>query len=162
MELTTWSSASGTVAAARRMSLAGDAGGMVELDSVWVHLGPDARPARIVDFGVYEGSTAGRTASTKLELAEPAGATRRTPWPLRSTDADLLGHVNNAVYWQAVEDCLRRASVDPLRPLRARLDYRHALDLGDDVELDELAGNGSLSVGFRVGSSSRPSRSSSS
>jgi acyl-ACP thioesterase len=151
VELTTWSSATGTVAAARRMSLAGDEGGMVELDSVWVHLGPDARPARIVDFGVYEGSAAGRAVSTKLELAEPAGAARRTPWPLRSTDADLLGHVNNAVYWQAVEDCLRRSGLDPLRPHRARLDYRHALDLGDDVELDEHDENGALTVAFRVG-----------
>jgi acyl-ACP thioesterase len=55
------------------------------------------------------------------------------------------------VYWQAVEDCFRRASVVPLRPLRARLDYRHAIDLGDDVELDELSEIDSLTVGFRVG-----------
>jgi acyl-ACP thioesterase len=151
VELTTWSSASGTVAAGRRMSLVGDGGGVVELDSVWVHLGPDARPARIVDFGVYEASTAGRAVSTKLELPEPAGAERRTPWPLRSTDVDLLGHVNNAVFWQPVEDCVRRAGLDPLRPHRARLDYRHAIDLGDEVELDELAADGRLAVAFRTG-----------
>ena len=133
------------------MSLSGDRGGSVELDSVWVHLGPDARPARIVDFGVYEGSTDGRAVSTKLELAEPTRAVRRTHWPLRSTDADLLGHVNNAVYWQAVEDCLRRSDLDPRRPLRARLDYRHAIDLGDEVELIESADDRSLTVAFRTG-----------
>ena len=31
---------------------------------------------------------------------------RRSPWPLRATDIDLHGHVNNAVYWQAVEHVL--------------------------------------------------------
>jgi acyl-ACP thioesterase len=151
VELATWSSGAGTVAAGRRMSLAGDRGGSVELDSVWVHLGPDARPARIEDFDVYFASTAGRMVSTKLELAEPASTALRARWPLRTTDVDLLGHVNNAVYWHAVEDCLRRTGLDPLRPLRARLDHRHAIDLGDAVELVEAVENGTLTVAFCTG-----------
>ena len=135
VELTTWSSATGTVAAGRRMSLTGDGGGRVELDSVWVHLGRDARPARIENFDVYAEAAVGRIVSTKLELAEPPADAPRTRWPLRATDVDLLGHVNNAAYWHAVEECLARAGADPLRPFRARLDHRHALDLGEEVEL---------------------------
>ena len=46
VELTTWCSGTASVAAGRRMSLVGDRGGNVEVDSVWIHLGPDARPAR--------------------------------------------------------------------------------------------------------------------
>ena len=61
VELTTWCSGSATVAAGRRMSLVGDQGGRVELDSVWIHLGPDARPARIEGFGVYAESAGDRT-----------------------------------------------------------------------------------------------------
>jgi acyl-ACP thioesterase len=151
VELTTWSSGMGTLAAARRLSLAGDRGGRVELDSVWIHLGPDARPARIADFDVYTESTAGRTISTKLDLPAPPDGATRTRWPLRATDVDVLGHVNNAAYWHAIEERLARAGLDPLRPLRARLDHHHAIDLGDDVELVESARDGALTLGFRVG-----------
>ena len=31
-----------------------------------------------------------------------------SPWPLRTTDLDLLGHVNNAIALAAVEDSLIR------------------------------------------------------
>jgi len=37
----------------------------------------------------------------------PPGASRR-PWPLRVTDIDVVGHVNNAAYWPAIEDELAR------------------------------------------------------
>ena len=52
------------------------------------------------------------------------------PWPLRATDVDLHGHVNNAVHWQAVEHVLPTTG-----PLRAELDYRQPIDLGDEIEL---------------------------
>jgi acyl-ACP thioesterase len=152
VELTTWSSGSATLAASRRMSLAGDRGGRIELDSVWVHLGPDARPARIGDFGPYAESTGGRVVSTRLELPAPAGDATRTPWPLRATDVDVLGHVNNAAYWHAVEQALAVAGgPDPARALRARLDHHHPLDLGDDVQLAEASGDGKLELAFVVG-----------
>jgi acyl-ACP thioesterase len=151
VELATWSSGSGALAAARRMSLTGDRGGRVELDSVWIHLGPDARPARIGDFGVYAEATAGRVISTRLDLPEPDLDGARTRWPLRTTDVDVLGHVNNAAYWHAVEDCLVRAGIDPLRPLRARLDHRHPLDLGEEVELVTAPGRGHMHAAFVAG-----------
>ena len=152
VELGTWSSGSAMLAASRRMSLVGDGGGRVELDSVWVHLGPDARPARIGDFGPYAESAAGRVVSTRLDLPEPRPDGARTPWPLRGTDEDVLGHVNNAAYWHAVEQVLQRNSVvDPVRPLRARLDHRHPLDLEDEVELVESIRDGRLDLAFVVG-----------
>jgi acyl-ACP thioesterase len=131
------------------MSLEGDRGGHVELDSVWIHLGPDAKPARIADFDVYAESTRGRAISTRLELPAPPPESVRRPWPLRATDLDLLGHLNNAAYWDAVEERLA-ATIDPRTPFRARLDYRHALDLGDAVELVEATGKGALSLAFEV------------
>jgi acyl-ACP thioesterase len=152
VELATWSSGSATLAAARRMSLVGDRGGRVELDSVWVHLGPDARPARIGDFGPYAEATAGRVVSTRLELPGPGTDGRRTRWTVRATDVDVLGHVNNAAYWHAVEQALHGgAAPDPARPLRARLDHRHPLDLEDDVALVESGGDGRLELAFVVG-----------
>jgi acyl-ACP thioesterase len=73
--------------------------------------------------------------STRLELPDPPSGAARTPWPLRLSDVDLLGHVNNAAYWHAVEQALARWGPDPARPLRAELDYRSPIDLGDSVEL---------------------------
>ena len=78
----------------------------------------------------------GASTSTKLTLAAPDGGTR-IGWPLRATDVDRMGHVNNAAYWAAVEQRLAEHEPDLRLPHRARLDYRHPIDLGDDVELVE-------------------------
>jgi acyl-ACP thioesterase len=150
VELTTWSSARATVAAARRLSLVGDAGGRVELDSTWIHLDRDARPARIEDFGPYAESAGARVASTRLDLPEPSAAAATIAWPLRATDTDVLGHVNNAAYWHAVEHCVAGSGLDMHAPFRARLDHRHPLDLGDEVALAVEAGEGRLGIAFVV------------
>ena len=133
VELTTWCSSVAAIAAGRRWSVTGDAGGRAEVDSVWIHLGPDARPERIGDFSPYAEAAEGRVSSTRFELPEPEGG--GVPWPLRASDVDLHGHVNNAVHWQAVEHALALAERDPAAPLVAELDYRDSIDLGDDVQL---------------------------
>jgi acyl-ACP thioesterase len=130
VELTTWCSGVAALAAGRRWSLTGGAGGRIEVDSVWIHLGPDERPARLDEFGLYAEAADGREVSTKLRLPDPPPDAQRTPWPLRATDVDLHGHVNNAVHWQAVEHLL------PVKgSVRAELEYRQPLDLEDDVSL---------------------------
>jgi acyl-ACP thioesterase len=154
VQLVTWCSGLAAIAAGRRWSVTGDAGGRIEVDSVWIHLGPDQRPARIESFGVYTEATAGRSVSTRLELPAPEDGDR-TAWPLRASDVDLHGHVNNAVYWQAVEDVLRKSPLDEALPLAAELDYRDPIDLEDRVELLSSVGSTSVSVGFRVGESTR-------
>jgi hypothetical protein len=85
LEITTWCSGVAAIAAGRRWSVAGDESGRIEVDSVWIHLGPDQRPGRIGDFGPYAGSAAGRTVSTKLLLPAPPEDATRTPWALLST-----------------------------------------------------------------------------
>jgi acyl-ACP thioesterase len=155
VELTTWCSGTGTLAAGRRLSLRGDRGGRVELDSVWVHLGPDARPARIEGFGVYAEAAGDRRVSTRLELPDPPAVARRIAWPARVTDLDLFGHVNNAVYWEAVEEHLADLGHDRRKPLRAVLEYRTAIDPGESVELVVHAEEGALDIAFLVGDSVR-------
>jgi acyl-ACP thioesterase len=147
VELTTWCSGLAPSAAGRRTSLAG-AGGRIEVESVWIHLGPDARPARLDDtFGVYGAAAGGRRAATRLTLPQPSPATGGVPWPLRAVDVDLLGHVNNAVHWAAVEERLPEAPLDPTLPFRALLDYHRPLDVDDDLELVAYDG-GDLSLAF--------------
>jgi acyl-ACP thioesterase len=155
VELTTWCSGLGSVAAGRRLSLVGDRGGRIEADSVWAHLGPDGRPARLDDsFTVYAEAAAGRRVSTRLELADPPDDAPRTPWPLRASDVDVMDHLNNAVHWQAVEHALRLHGFDASRPLVAELDYRDPLDLGDAVEL-VISGGEPLLAALRVGGVTR-------
>jgi acyl-ACP thioesterase len=149
VEIATWGSGFAALAAARRWSLVGDAGGSIEVDSTWIHLGPDGRPARIGEgFDAYEEAAQGRSASTKLELPDPPADAAVSPWPIRVTDLDLMGHVNNAAYWKAVEDRLHLGVLDLRHPYRARLDYRHPIDLGEQVELASFPRAGGLAVGF--------------
>jgi acyl-ACP thioesterase len=156
VEIVTWGSSFAPVAAGRRWSLTGDAGGSIEVDSVWVHLGPDSRPARIGDgFDAYAEAAAGRTTSTRLALPDPPEHAPRIVWPLRATDVDVMGHVNNAAYWSAVEHLLQGREPDLRRPVRARLDYRHPLDLADDVELVQAVTPGRVDIGFAVGATVR-------
>jgi acyl-ACP thioesterase len=150
-EVVTWCSGVAAIAAGRRWSLHGDRGGRIEVDSVWIHLGHDARPARLEHFGVYAEAAGNRRVSTKLDLPDPPAVTDRLAWPLRATDLDLNGHVNNAVHWQAVEHRLFLLGVDVRRPLTARLDYGDPLELGDTVELAEWSENGGYAAAFVVG-----------
>ena len=155
VELVTWCNGLAAVAAGRRWSVTGEAGGRIEVDSVWIHLDPDGRPARIEDFDVYAASSNGRGASTKLVLGEPGGAAGETPWHLRSSDVDLHGHVNNAVHWQAVEHALAAGGPDPRGRLRARLEYREPIDLGDDVALAVARHDGEALLALRAGGRTR-------
>ena len=145
VELTTWCSGVAAIAAGRRWSLAGDGGGRMEVDSVWIHLDAEQRPARIEDFGIYAEATGGRHVSTKVTLPDPPAGAPRTPWPLRATDVDVHGHVNNAVHWQAVEHVLPTTG-----PLRAELDYRQPIDIGEQIELVSFEGCVALVTGDAV------------
>lgn len=153
----TWGSAFSSLAAGRRWSLAGDAGGAIEVDSIWIHLDGDARPARIGQgFDEYAEAAQGRVASTKLTLEPPPLEGRRTPWPLRATDVDRMGHVNNATYWAVVEHRLAVAGGPSLlAPHRARLDFRHPIDFGDALELVEERADGAYGCAFVVGDTVR-------
>jgi len=150
VELVTWCSGLAAIAAGRRWSLTGDGGGQAEVDSVWIHLSPDQRPARIEGFGLYGEATDGRRVSTKLELPDPPPEALSVPWPLRATDIDPHGHLNNAIYWQAVEHALALGALDLARPLVAELDYREPIDAGDEIHLVTALDDREVIVGLRA------------
>jgi acyl-ACP thioesterase len=150
LTLTTFCSGTGSRWAERRISVVGEAGAAVEAVSLWVHL--DHRSGRPLplpeDFHEhYDGAAGGRRVSARLQHpTEPPADGRRRPWPLRATDFDLLGHVNNAATWAVVEDVL--VDRPQLRqPLWAELEYRAAIEIGDEVELVTLDDpDGSIAV----------------
>jgi len=131
----TWCSGVAGSAASRRYSIRGEAGGRVEAESIWIHLDHDLRPKRLGDefLRVYGESAAGNRAQTRFTLPMPHRV-GRAPWSFRATDVDRLGHINNAAYWVAVED---RWAGRLRGPLRAALEYRQPIDLGEPVELLE-------------------------
>ena len=138
----TWCSGLGSRWAERRYAMEGTdgSGGDVQAATLWVHIDmATMRPIPLPDgFAEQFGAAAsGRTVSARLHLPSrpPAGATlREAPWALRFSDFDVLGHVNNAVYWAMVEEQLAR-----LRQVRApfavTLEHHDAIDPGDAVTL---------------------------
>jgi len=137
VELTTWSSGTASSSASRRTTARGERGGLIEAESIWVHLSRESRPVRFGGnfFEVYGPSANGRRISTRLELPDLPAAAERAQWPLRRSDLDLLGHLNNAAYWQAIEEAAARRGFDLTVPFEAVLEFRRQIDLEDEVEL---------------------------
>jgi acyl-ACP thioesterase len=132
----TWCSGIGARWAERTSTLHVDGRLCVEAIAIWVHTDP-ARGAPTplpAGFDAVWGATAdGRTISARLRHpAPPSGAARR-PWPLRVTDIDVVGHVNNTAYWPAIEDEIARRG--GLRVRHAEIEFRSGLDLFDPVDL---------------------------
>ena len=69
--------------------------------------------------------------SARLSLPGSPGQSGRA-WPLRASDFDTAGHVNNAIAWAAAEDVL--AGLDWL-PARGELEYRRPILPGYDIRL---------------------------
>lgn len=138
VDISTWASGVGARWASRRSSLTGDAGGRIEVESTWVHLSRSVMrmaplPHRFHE--IYGEAASGRRTSGKLTLPpDPPGDADRIVWPLRVTDLDILGHVNNAAYWEAVEQVIASRDI-PATACRAVMEYREPIDLGSEVAL---------------------------
>lgn len=143
-EVSTWCSGTGASLAERRTSVRGDSGGAVEAVALWVSLDRQTlRPAPLEDrwFVLYRESAADRRVRARFVVpVDPAAAAASRPWPLRRADIDLMGHVNNAVSWSAVEDAAGGA------PAWGQVEYRRPLDL-DDVVMVSAIGD---STGARI------------
>lgn len=104
----TFCSGAGRIAAERRTSVWG-AGASVEAVAIWIHVDAETlRPLRLGDdFRAVYGESAGeRKADFRLHHPEPPADAPRTAWRFRASDVDVAGHVNNAAYWEPVEEGL--------------------------------------------------------
>ncbi|MEO7429416.1 MAG: acyl-ACP thioesterase domain-containing protein, partial [Acidimicrobiales bacterium] len=129
LELATWCSGTGSHWAERRISMVGEAGSAVEAATTWVHVDQTTgRPKRVPEsfHALYGEASGGRRMKARLEHPDPPSGARPLPWALRFSDFDVLSHVNNAAYWEAVEEAL--SSRRELRaPLRAEVEHRTAV-----------------------------------
>jgi acyl-ACP thioesterase len=109
LQVRTFCSAVGPRWAERTTTLASADGDLVQARAVWASV--DSGSGRPCPLGaefyrVYGPSAGGRSVSVRLSHPRPAEPSAGNPWPLRATDFDASGHVNNAVYWAAVEDAM--------------------------------------------------------
>jgi acyl-ACP thioesterase len=138
LTLQTFCSGLGGRWAERRVAMRGEHGGHVESTSLWVRIDAETgRPRSLTDLFLetYGEAAGGRRVSAKLQHdTAPPSAARAQAWPLRFSDFDLLGHVNNAASWSVVEQVL--VEVGSLRPpYRAELEYRDAIERDAEVSV---------------------------
>jgi acyl-ACP thioesterase len=133
LAVATWCSGTGSLVAERRTTVRGDQGGLVEAVALWVHLDHDGTRPRPMPEGfddVYGPSAAGRRVRARLrhpgQAPDGAGV---VPWRFRVADLDLADHVNNAVYWEALEE--RLAADGSAEPLDAEIEHRAPGDAGE-------------------------------
>jgi len=129
MQLTTWCSGTGPRWAERATSLRSEHGS-VDARALWIHVdsttgAPAPLPPGFAEH--YSASAVGRRVKVRLEHPNPPPGLKAKPWPVRAVDLDILGHVNNAVYWAVVEEWLQRAGRSPEHH-RLELEFRGGLE----------------------------------
>ena len=107
VRLQTWCSGIGQRTAERRTTVEGDGGAAIAAVAVWVHLDPaTGAPGRLGGrFAEIYGPSAGPgRPDHRLRHPPPPTDAARHPWTFRAADVDVAGHVNNAVYWEGLEE----------------------------------------------------------
>jgi acyl-ACP thioesterase len=142
--LATFCSGLGRMWAERRTSVTrpGESDSDVEAVSLWVHLDPESwRPVPFSadEAQLYGASANGRRVTARLRHPQPRaagnGLEQRSGWVFRGTELDIAGHVNNAAYWQPLEEELLGRG-DPER-VDAEVEFRTPAQPGEKHLLRE-------------------------
>ncbi|MFE3447121.1 acyl-[acyl-carrier-protein] thioesterase [Nocardia sp. NPDC059180] len=142
-----------------RIQVRSDNGGLIETEMFLIHVDIEAgRPARMTDrfMAPMLAATTQHRLSWRPALQEHThvGAEPR-PFPLRVTDVDRYGHVNNAVHWEAVEEALARFPDAPTSPYRVILEHAGPVMAGDDVLIRAWRSESAQHVQLEVDGSAR-------
>ncbi len=130
----TFCSGTGRMWAERRttVTLAGSTEPLVEGVALWVHLDPVQRiPSAITqpELDAFGEATGGRHVLARLRHPRPGQIDSESRWRFRHTDTDVADHVNNAAYWEPLEDELL-ASAGDLVEVDAEIEFRTAAQPG--------------------------------
>lgn len=157
VDVITWCGGVGSHWAERRTRLcAVDGSVLVDAAALWVHVDASTlQPSRVPDdvAEVLEESSQGRRIGARLVLKPtlfPADGWTDSPWPLRFTDYDAVGHMNNAAYWEPVEEVL--AGERGIRaPMRAVIEHLVQIEPGSTVVRRVAVGEREASLNMMVG-----------
>jgi acyl-ACP thioesterase len=125
-----WVGAAEAVGGARG---AAEPGGEVDAVSLWVHLDPVSWrpvPFRDEELAAYGDAAAGRRITARLRHKPPGADVERVAWRFRATECDIAGHINNAAYWQPLEEELLQSDEEP-QQLDVEMEYRTPSQPGD-------------------------------
>jgi acyl-ACP thioesterase len=141
-QLTTFCSGLGRMWAERRTDItavgrdaaggetaAGDAAAEpdVEAVSIWVHLDAEhwrPSPLTAAELDTYGGAVPSRRVSARLRHPVPAVLTGGATWVFRATECDIADHINNAAYWQPLEEELLTGPEPDPGQLDVEIEYR--------------------------------------
>ncbi len=145
IDLVTWCSGTGAAWAERRTTIGVGGGTVIEASSLWVCMDPvSMRPAPLAErfFAVYGPSSKSRSVRSTLRLSASApGGAETTAWPLRSADFDVLGHVNNAIAWAALEQSA--GTIASGRSIvQAEVEYRRPIEGREEMTVLSTSGSG--------------------
>jgi acyl-ACP thioesterase len=109
LKLTTFCSGLGRMWGERRtrISRQGETESDAEAVALWVHLDPVSWrpiPFNEQEALLYGSAAAGRRVSARLRHPSPDPDATSERWTFRAIDLDIAGHVNNAAYWQPLEE----------------------------------------------------------
>jgi acyl-ACP thioesterase len=140
LRLRRWCSGTSNRWCEMRVRIDGRKGGLMESEAFWININRETQgPARIADDfleGLQRTTNVDRLrwkAYLKAGTREDASQIRE--YPVRVTDIDLFDHMNNAVYWSAVEDYLYGTPELLKAPLRVAIEHDAAVALGDKLEI---------------------------
>ena len=139
LRVRTFCSGIGRMWAERRTTIEGD-GAAVEAVGLWVHLDPQTwRPVPFPQpvERLFAESAQGRVVKARLRHPPPGNGAQRGSWRFRVTDMDVASHVNNAAYWEPLEERLS-VGVEP-EAYDAEIEFREPAQPGDVVLLSEDA-----------------------
>ena len=105
---------------------------LVEVAGLWVHLDPATqRPVPLPPSfdELYAPAAQGRSVKARLRHPPPSADATTTPWRFRAADADIADHVNNAAYWEPLEEVLATGAEPDA--LDAEIEFRDPAQPGD-------------------------------
>ena len=130
--LRTFCSGTGPRWAQRTTTVLSGGTAVIQAVALWVAVDhATGQPCALGDdfYHVYGEAVAGRRVSARLELPGPAAGATARAWPVRATDFDTAGHVNNTVYWAALEDVIAETGAPP--PRSALMEHHRPVLPGD-------------------------------
>ncbi|WP_461166006.1 acyl-[acyl-carrier-protein] thioesterase [Tsukamurella serpentis] len=140
LTLERWGSKMGSRWCTARVDIDGRKGTRVQTEAFWINFNIDTlTPSRLSDtFLSIFGASAEPGVLRWKQWLDPAPHPDAVeiPFLLRAADLDVIGHVNNAVYWSALEEAL--ATEPDLRerlPLRGIVEHNSGLQLEDAPRL---------------------------
>ena len=156
IDLVTWCGGTGSHWAERRTRISSPEGEvLVDAAALWVHVDRDSlQPSRVpADVaGILAESSGGRTVGARLLLREKdfvSPTATASPWPLRFSDFDAVGHMNNAAYWEVLEEHLA-SDVAVRSGMRAVVEHVVQVEPGQELVRSSVLDDG-VSVQMTVG-----------